>query len=341
MSEQVDTRPPRRPSVASVEEGLSAHLQHRNRRRRSVIEILSDDSGPDEDDIEIISESVPPVQVVSGDEDNDDIEITGHQQIAPAAPILPPLAAPTRRVSPTRAERRNTRRRINRRENDNAMLFVDYDRYDSEGMGLDNLSEIMLHQQRALFRMFHSFSPPDQVSSAIMERLEREDENTLDRKIESENRHNRKLLLQKQYVAKDETIGYTNDVSPDTNLLCELCGVVLGEGIPDDFEPNPKYDDELPAHAKKFRVNAPWFCIRQCFDMDIQLSKRVFMAKCGHTFCGRCIKNIGNRPPGRRTKKKEEFSILNPQISAPRKCPAAECGNNFNKSKRTFTELYL
>lgn len=336
MSEQVDLRPPRPPSVPTVEEGLSTHLQQN--RRRSIIEVLSEDSGA-EDDIEIISESVPPVLVMSGDEDNDDeIEITGHQQITPTAPVLPSPAASVRRRPPTRAEARNTRRRLNRRENNDAMLFVDYDR---GGLGLDNFPEIMLHQQRALFRMFHSFSPPDQVSSAIMERLEREDENTLDRKIESENRHNRKLLLQKQYVAKDETPGYTNNVAPDTNLLCELCGVVLGEGIPADFKPDPNYDDELPVHAERFRVQAPWFCIRQCFDMDIQLSKRVFMAKCGHTFCGRCIKNIGNRPPGRRSKKKEELSILNPQISAPRKCPAPECGSTFNKSKRTFTELYL
>lgn len=335
MSEQVEIRPSRRPSV---EEGSSAHIPS-NRRRRSIIEVLSDDSAAEEDDIEIISESVPPVLVMSGDDDNDDdIEITGHQRIMPVAPSSLRPAIPARRVAPTRAEPRNTRRRLNRRDNGDAMLFVDY---DNGRMGLENISEIMMHQQRALFRMFHSFSPPDQVSSAIMERLEREDENTLDRKIESENRHNRKLLLQKQYVAKEEASGYTNNIAPDTNLLCELCGVVLGEGIPADFKPDSKYDDELPAHAERFRVNAPWFCIRQCFSVDIQLSKRVFMAKCGHTFCGRCIKNIGNRPPGRRSKKKEEFSIMNPQISAPRKCPAAECGNTFNKSKRTFTELYL
>lgn len=312
MSEQVEPRPRGQAGPSGA------------RRRRSVIEVLSDESGA-EDDIQIIGESVPPVLVGSGD-DADDIEITGHQQLAPARVL--------RRTPPP--PRRNTRRRPN--PAGDALLFVDY---GQPGTGLDNLSEIMFQQQRALFRMFHSFSPPDEVSSAIMERLEREDESQLDRKIESENRHNRKLLLQKQYVAKDEAAGHTNDVAPGTNLLCELCGVVLGEGIPADFQPDPQYDDELQAHAARCHVNAPWFCVRQCFDTDIQLSKRVFMAKCGHAFCGRCIKNIGNRPPGRRMKKQEQFSILNPHISAPRKCPAAGCGSTFNKAKRTFTELYL
>lgn len=328
---------------ARVEENINSSESRGTRRRHSVIEVLSDES--DDGDVEIISETLPAVDVNSGEEDDDEIQITGHQQLQQTAPPIIRRQPTPVQLSPQPREReRNVRRRTTRHRNNDAMLFVDYDHNEENGQarfGIGNFPEMVLRQQRALFRMFHSFSPPDEVSSVIMRRLELEDENTLDRKIESENRHNRKMLMQKQYMADGEVEGYTSNISPEKNHMCELCGVILGEGIPKDFQPDAKYDENLAEHAQKYRVNAPWFCIRQCFEADIELSKRVFMAKCGHVFCGRCIKNIGNRPTGRRSKKNERLTILNPHVSAPRKCPAPECGFTFTNSKRTFTELYL
>lgn len=322
-------------------------------RRHSVIEVLSDES-ESEGDVEFVAEtSTTPATT--------EVEITGRNEMAPQLlhivfpggaqaaqrprgprPRLPGPNRPSQRTG----TRRNTRRRLNPPD-DGDMLFVDFhgpggDRefpfYLIDG---DSVPQMLLQQQRALFRILNPFGQNDGVSNSIMERLARDDEAALDRKIENENIHNRKMLRQKEKIASDESDGYTNNIGPNLTLMCELCGVELGEGIPADFKPDPRYDEKLVEHAGKFRVNAPWFCIRQCLPADIDLSKRAFVAKCGHVFCGRCIKNIGNRAPGRRARKKEELTIMNPQISAPRKCPAKDCGIAFTKGKKTFTELFI
>lgn len=321
MSEQDPKSPTRHDSVIEV---LSDEepAPPSSRRRHSVIEVPSDEESDSDGGVEIVS--VTPIQ----NEDSHFTQIQTPHTIEypgnPRRPVLPP---------------RNTRN-VRRRPNPDDMLFV-----HTNGRNLPipallhgHFPELLLEQQRALFRMFHSYAPSGEVSNSIMQRLDREDDSALDRRIENENVFNRKTLQKKKEIA--EPPGYTNDISPEENLLCELCGVVLGEGIPSDFKPDRKYDDDLAKHAAEFRVNAPWFCIRQCFDTDVEMSKRVFAAKCGHVFCGRCIKNIANRPPGRRPKK-QQLSVLNPLVAAPRKCPAHNCGVAFTKGKRTFTELFL
>lgn len=294
-------------------------------RRVSVVEILSDESdnelnhASNDNDIEIVSETdlVP---------ESDDIEITGLRVATPFQ--IPHQPAPSRRRrSPDSPNTRSTRRRTFR-------------------FGLPMPPAFTAEQRAIMLQMLGAQDlfglPNDELSSSIMERLEREDDHMLDSKIENENIHNRKQLKAKQETAKNELEGYTNTVRKDVNLLCELCGITLGEGIPSDFEPNPFYDDHFLQHAEHWRLNAPWFCVRQCTDTDRDLSKRVFAAKCGHTFCGRCIKNIGNRPAGRQLKKQRELmSVVNPLISAPKNCPAVGCGVNFSKAKRTFTELFM
>lgn len=339
------SRPDRVIEVLSDDESDSATPQQSfmGVRRHSVIEVLSDES---DDEVEFVAETsaTPATNEVEITGQNDlpqiptEISYPGGPPVAerPARAPRPRLARPTRRI---------TRRRHNP-PNEGDMPFVDFHGPGGEN-GLpffirDSVPEMLLQQQRALFRILHPFGQNDNVSNTIMERLARDDEAALDRKIENENIHNRKMLRQKEKIATEETDGYTNSISADHTLMCELCGVELGEGIPADFKPGPRYDDNLVEYAGKFRVNAPWFCIRQCSEADMDLSKRAFAAKCGHVFCGRCIKNIGSRAPGRRSKKKkEELTILNPQISAPRKCPAKDCGIMFTKSKKTFTELFI
>lgn len=315
-----------------------ANVSLNGTRRHSIIEVLSDES---DDGVEFVAES----GVAS---DHDEVEITGHNQVTPPPNNIQYPGAPPVRLHRPQRPRQPLRRSVRRRPNpdhEEDQLFVDFHSNGQNGrlpfFIHDSIPEMLLQQQRALFHMFHSYGLAEPVSNTIMERLARDDEAALDRKIEKENIHNRKMLRQKENIAKDEAEGYTNNVTPLGTLLCELCGIELGEGIPSEFRPDPRYDDNLTEYAGKFRVNAPWFCIRQTSDVDIALSKRVFAAKCGHVFCGRCIKNIGNRPPGRRSKKKEELTILNPQISAPRKCPAKGCGVVFNKGKKTFTELFI
>ncbi|OBA24490.1 hypothetical protein METBIDRAFT_10625 [Metschnikowia bicuspidata var. bicuspidata NRRL YB-4993] len=352
MSERAQTKSPT-PQVVEVEseDDLGSPVFPSSNydvlRQNNVIEVTSDASG--DEDVEIVAEN-------STHSNNDDVEITGHTTADPpmyeiefpgGPPSRPRSIEPTL-SRPTVGARsldtpfsRNVRRRPNPRQNRNLYQARFYPRVQNPlWLSYDDIPAF-LAEHSPQTRLFFQGQGDGDISSAIMDRISREEENSLDRKMESENRHNRKVLEKKKGVACDELDGYTNDIAPDDNVMCELCGIVLGEGIPTDFEPDLKYDENLEVHASSSQVMAPWYCIRQCFSTDRELSKRVFAAKCGHVFCGRCIKNIGNRPPSKRGKNSNHMTTLNPQISAPRKCPAEECGVAFNKSKKTFLEIFL
>lgn len=341
-------------------------------RRQSAIEVLSDVSDIEESDneVEIVSEmrnlnpqSIRPVPLYQSRSsepeslfvrDDEDVEITGHNQVLlpdlealihqafqesrahgniqnqnrhTNTPTIPPepLAFPRRRQIRRPAFPRNLRRRPNPSVN-NAT--------DGYHFGFQPF-------HFAFHGLEFGFGGAEQgVSAHVLEAIRRSEEREMDKKLEKEDQINRKTLEKKQEAAKDLVEGYTSTISTDDNYVCELCAVVLGEGIPLDFKPDIKYDDNIDEHAAKLRTNAPWFCIRQCFDTDIELLKRVFAAKCGHVFCGRCIKNIANRPLLKGRKKNEKSSILNPRVSSPHKCPVKDCGASF-MGKKTFTELYL
>lgn len=199
------------------------------------------------------------------------------------------------------------------------------------------------HTHRSLEGGLMIFRDSDQVEGSIMERIERDNETAMDRRLQSENTYNKKALEDKKLVAKNELKGYSNNIKPDENGMCELCGITLGEGIPEAFKPNPQWDLKLAEFSKNSHVQAPWFCIKQCFETDRTLLKRVFTSKCGHLFCGRCVKNIVNKDRGNgRKNKRSDITIDNPLITAPRKCPAEDCGRQFVKGgKNNFQELYL
>ncbi|KAK6455296.1 uncharacterized protein RJT20DRAFT_130076 [Scheffersomyces xylosifermentans] len=204
-----------------------------------------------------------------------------------------------------------------------------------------NLTSAISHLSELHNLAFGRFQPDsdlDEAEQSIMLRIERDNENALDTRLASENIFNKKTLDEKKEITKKELPGYVNDIKPEFNLCCGLCGITLGEGIPEDFTPDPRYDANFEKFAKQYRVQAVWFCIKQCTEVDIELSKRIFVAKCGHTFCGRCVKNIGNRP--RRTKGTPSgFSIVNPVLFAPSKCPSPDCSRKF--TAKGFTEIYF
>lgn len=203
------------------------------------------------------------------------------------------------------------------------------------------LSQQLYHNMYGDWDVPESIPNSDTIEGSVMARIERDNENLVDQRLQNENIYNRVALNNKKGISESELPGYSNDIKPDLNLCCELCGVTLGEGIPDDFKPNLYYNegDNFSKFCQQYEVQAPWFCIKQCMPVDIDLSKRVFAAKCGHVYCGRCVKNIGNRPSGRR-KQNQKLSIDNPLISCPRKCASSECNLNFT-GKKSFTELYF
>lgn len=184
------------------------------------------------------------------------------------------------------------------------------------------------------------FDGENQQERSIMNVIERDNERALDRKLQDENKYNRKALKEKKDQIKREVPGYTSDVKSDENVGCELCGITLGEGIPEDFKATSQYNLGLEKYIEQFNVRAPWFCFKTLTDVDKELSKRVFLSKCGHLYCGRCIKNIGNRPRRRLRKEERVLTIENPDICSPVKCPSLGCAHTF-KGKRSFTELYF
>lgn len=176
------------------------------------------------------------------------------------------------------------------------------------------------------------------MEQSILSRIEQDNETAINKKQRLEILFNRKALNSKKDIVKNELEGYTNNLSPPLKVVCELCGVILGQGIPEDFKPDLRYDKEFLKYSRQYKVTAPWFCIKECSPIDIEFSKRVFAAKCGHLYCGRCVRNIVNRPPGK--KKSKVATIDNSLIRCPKKCVAVSCEVQF-KGKRYFRELYF
>uniref|UniRef100_A0A060TDW6 ARAD1D10758p n=1 Tax=Blastobotrys adeninivorans TaxID=409370 RepID=A0A060TDW6_BLAAD len=94
--------------------------------------------------------------------------------------------------------------------------------------------------------------------------------------------------------------GYTRSIKPDLKLMCCKCDTELGEGY-----------DEQQAEQKS--------------ETDLLLSKRIFFSRCGHVYCGVCVKNYTSRPH----KKGERRP----------KCVVEGC-EGFLTGRSKFTEIY-
>lgn len=338
-SERTQTESPSPPVVGIDSENESPTISNvlalAYLRQPDVIDVTSDI--PEDEETEIVAD-------YNNFSEGDDVEITGYSRLdspvydteylgRPLSRSNPRETPPARPIPRYRSHDEPVTRNVRRRRNpphdiiSNQASFA-YDVYGSPWPS---------DYEHRLSPMFHR--PEGEDFEAIMDRINRADENSLDRKIESENKHMKNMLKKKQCISSAELDGYTNNIAKDHDYMCELCGVILGEGIPANFEPDPEFDDNFEQHTSVSQVRAPWFCIRQCFSSDKNLSKKVFAAKCGHVFCGRCMKNIGKRLAAKRGKKSKAITILNPRIYAPRKCPAKRCGFKFKKSR--FMELFL
>lgn len=133
----------------------------------------------------------------------------------------------------------------------------------------------------------------------------------------------------------------TTTIDPEEDYSCPLCGVTLGVGIESDFKKSSKSLQEL---QEINGVPAPYQATPLITVTDIDLSKRIFFSKCGHTYCGRCVKNItsikGILKQNKKKINKNDQSITNPFIYAPLKCVIDDCNSSFN-IKNPFSEIYL
>jgi len=172
---------------------------------------------------------------------------------------------------------------------------------------------------------------------------QREDQEADKKRMVNENATN---ILQKQCHehAKSIKAPFTATIDPEEDYVCILCGVTLGEGIPSDFRGNVS-KTQLPVLQEQNDVPAPYQALNLITDVDRDLSKRIFMSTCGHTYCGRCVKNISSVRGTLRSKSKLKFKkndndIENPFIYAPLKCIGPNCGVGLGAKKR-FNEIFV
>ncbi len=138
--------------------------------------------------------------------------------------------------------------------------------------------------------------------------------------------------------------GYTRGIDGKNALVCPLCGVELGVGIPDYVieKDEIKGPNDLPVEGRDdngkgkdiippFDVPQYWHEVPNLTVVDAELSKRTFFTKCGHVYCGRCVKNIMNERGKRRktpknTKRKRKIGEISENtFTAPTKCIVTGC----------------
>lgn len=112
--------------------------------------------------------------------------------------------------------------------------------------------------------------------------------------------------------------------------VCCLCGVELGLGIPDDFQGILQVNKEVPFESliSKYDFSCPYQALERPSAVDRELSKKTFVAHCGHTFCGRCFARINNAKKFSKVSKKKLAELhgpLHPDNYGPRICPATGC----------------
>lgn len=317
-----------------TENGHTRRFERNVRQRLQSDEIRSlddyEDENEDDDDLQIVEERQLPNPTPFGESRNNTV-IFGHGDHYHVHSHGPPFVEG---IIPMQAEDLRSRRFLRNMNNDGESLFRRAITFRfGEGHALVQL--LLGNGELPEFEDTNF----NTMNRSIMERIERDNEQEMDRRLETENKFNRKTMLDKKAQIKKEVKGYSNDINEADNLGCELCGVTLGEGIPQDFKSNPKYNKDYDKYHKEFGVNAPWFCSLLITDVDKDLSKRVFLSKCGHIYCGRCIKNIGNRPRGK-NKNKNIMNMENYAIYSPSTCPAIGCEHKF-RGKKSFIELYF
>lgn len=132
---------------------------------------------------------------------------------------------------------------------------------------------------------------------------------------------------------KQETVVVQDDSVCDKWLevpACTLCGVELGVGIPDEFGGISKLDRGVSFECLvyKYQFHCPYQTLARPSQLDRDLSRRTFVAPCGHTYCGRCFARIDNaRGKSRMAKKKlaQLKGSAHPDNYGPKICPASGC----------------
>lgn len=215
--------------------------------------------------------------------------------------------------------------------------------------------------QRRMFQLGDGgfFVPPlfphdDAIPENVFRMIEREEARTNQGRVDHKAKVGEKVreTLEKRFL--DPPAGYSNSLKPEEVPVCVLCAVVMGSGIPTTFTGNQK--NELERLQVETTAVAPYTALYAVSEVDRDLSRRVFVAKCGHAYCGRCYKNVGNWK-ARRDKEKEregsgrlrkrpkgevpppEVRVEDLAVSYPAGCVAPGCSGRL-RVKNAMTELF-
>lgn len=186
----------------------------------------------------------------------------------------------------------------------------------------------------------HDHASVDQHIMGIIEQRENQE-------ADKKRSINENATKQYQKISEDKIANikapFTTTIDPEEDYVCILCGVTLGEGISDDFRGNVIHS-KLEQLQEENDVRAPYQALNLVTDADRDLSKRIFMSTCGHTYCGRCVKNISNVKSILKEKKvkfkRTDNNIDNPFVYAPSKCIALNCGIGLG-ARRRFNEIFV
>ncbi|SCU93795.1 LAMI_0E15610g1_1 [Lachancea mirantina] len=147
---------------------------------------------------------------------------------------------------------------------------------------------------------------------------------------------------------KEEQISLVDDEAASKYMdipICTLCGVELGFGIPESFTGIGPSDKGVSFEALQARydVHCPYRTLARPTEADRDLSRRIFVASCGHAYCGRCRARISSAREFNRASKKtlgKFYGASHPDNYGPKRCVAEQCDNNI-RAKGKMREVFF
>ncbi|GMG21154.1 unnamed protein product [Ambrosiozyma monospora] len=197
-----------------------------------------------------------------------------------------------------------------------------------------------------------NWSSGDEIPRNLMDEIARREQASENSRVNSREKIANKMKSQSakiSMVKKDEQEFYSNGISSTDDSVCVLCGVVLAEGIPEDYDPI-KDEDKIRDLVLNKKFKSPWQCCKKLTTADRDLSQKIFFGRCGHVYCGRCVNNIHRRKgskkrvkPSHRDMSKVSLGTVDFddfEYSAPTKCVGAHCSKAVT-GKFFFRQLYI
>ncbi|SCU86106.1 LADA_0D12310g1_1 [Lachancea dasiensis] len=147
---------------------------------------------------------------------------------------------------------------------------------------------------------------------------------------------------------KDEIISVVDEEESNDFMevpACTLCGVELGVGIPEDYKGLSSEDRGVSFEAlvAKYHFSCPYRTLLSITDADRDLSRRTYVANCGHMFCGRCFYRLSSMVGQTRSAKRDFKGVSGPSHPdnfAPKRCPAEHC-NYLLRAKYRMREIFF